>query len=111
MIRKASIISLPSGSGGWRVCWGFHATYNLSFMSVENLFFLHIRYTGAWGQDTASPFLHPTPPSPPLKKNHSNNMPFSDCQSTDAIRKRHLYIHISRLMQSENGISIYISVD
>jgi hypothetical protein len=25
-------------------------------------------------------------------------------QSTDAIRKRHLYIHISRLMQSENGI-------
>ena len=47
-------------------------------------------------------------------------MPFSDCisasvdwyvhiytcayQSTDAIRKRHLYIHISRLMQSENGI-------
>ena len=32
-------------------------------------------------------------------------------QSTDAIRKRHLYIHISRLMQSENGISIYISVD
>ena len=32
-------------------------------------------------------------------------------QSTDAIRKRHLYIHISRLMQSENGITIYISVD
>ena len=47
-------------------------------------------------------------------------MPFSDCisrlmqsengisiyiyQSTDATRKRHLYIHISRLMQSENGI-------
>ena len=32
-------------------------------------------------------------------------MPFSDAyQSTDAIRKRHLYIHISRLMQSENGI-------
>ena len=34
-------------------------------------------------------------------------MPFSDCisrlnQSTDAIRKQH--IHISRLMQSENGI-------
>ena len=25
-------------------------------------------------------------------------------QSTDAIRKRQLYIHISRLMQSENGI-------
>ena len=25
-------------------------------------------------------------------------------QSTYAIRKRHLYIHISRLMQSENGI-------
>jgi hypothetical protein len=25
-------------------------------------------------------------------------------QSTDAIRKRHLYIHISRLMQWENGI-------
>jgi hypothetical protein len=25
-------------------------------------------------------------------------------QSTDAIRKRHLYIHISRLMQSENRI-------
>ena len=25
-------------------------------------------------------------------------------QSTDAIRKRHLYIHIGRLMQSENGI-------
>ena len=25
-------------------------------------------------------------------------------QSTDVIRKRHLYIHISRLMQSENGI-------
>ena len=25
-------------------------------------------------------------------------------QSTDAIKKRHLYIHISRLMQSENGI-------
>ena len=25
-------------------------------------------------------------------------------QSTDAIRKRHLYIQISRLMQSENGI-------
>ena len=24
-------------------------------------------------------------------------------QSTDAIRKWHLYIHISRLMQSENG--------
>ena len=35
-------------------------------------------------------------------------MPFSDYiytyQSTDAIRKRHLYIHISLLMQSENGI-------
>ena len=49
-------------------------------------------------------------------------MPFSDCisrlicvytqstdmyiyyQSTDAIGKRHLYIHISQLMQSENGI-------
>ena len=25
-------------------------------------------------------------------------------QSTDVIRKRHLYIHISQLMQSENGI-------
>jgi len=25
-------------------------------------------------------------------------------ESTDAIRKRHFYIHISRLMQSENGI-------
>ena len=25
-------------------------------------------------------------------------------QSTDAIRKRHLYIHISRIIQSENGI-------
>jgi hypothetical protein len=32
-------------------------------------------------------------------------MPFSDTfQSTDAIRKQHLYIHISGLMQSENGI-------
>ena len=40
------------------------------------------------------PFSHPTPL-------------FSSIytyQSTDAIRKRHLYIHISRLMQSENGI-------
>jgi hypothetical protein len=25
-------------------------------------------------------------------------------QSTDAIRKRHLHVHISRFMQSENGI-------
>ena len=35
-------------------------------------------------------------------------MPFSDCISRliciYIIRKRHLYIHISRLMQSENGI-------
>jgi hypothetical protein len=29
---------------------------------------------------------------------------YNTYQSTDAIRKRHLYIHISRLMQSENGI-------
>jgi len=41
-------------------------------------------------------FLHPTPlfSFPWLRNTY---------QSTDAIRKRHLYIHISRLMQSENG--------
>ena len=45
-------------------------------------------------------------------------MPFSDCfsrlicvyQSTDAIRKRHLYIHISRLMQSKNGILLLFCI-
>ena len=31
-------------------------------------------------------------------------------QSTDAIRKRHLYIHISRLMQSENGILLLFCI-
>ena len=31
-------------------------------------------------------------------------MPLCTYQSTDAIRKRQLYIHIRRLMQSENGI-------
>ena len=47
--------------------------------------------TGACGQDTASPLFTPYPS-------------FFTYQSTGAIRKRHLYVHISRLMQSENGI-------
>ena len=47
--------------------------------------------TGTCGQGTLPPFFS----FPWLRNTY---------QSTDAIRKRHLYIHISQLMQSENGI-------
>jgi hypothetical protein len=80
--------------------------------------------TGACGQDTASPLLTPYPPFSIcfFQKKKYSLLPImvgDILYYKHRLWHRHLflsknispYIHISRLMQSENGISIYISVD